>query len=130
MQQEPFIDNPQQQREQILIGGGFTQFNGVSCQHVARLYGGSLAGMGSFEFTSANYSADENGTNTLITIQRTGGTSGPHPDGNTTVTFSTADGTAVAGTNYVGVTNTLTFPLGETLASVLITVIDDLQITP
>jgi uncharacterized delta-60 repeat protein/uncharacterized repeat protein (TIGR01451 family) len=130
MQQEPFIDNPQQQREQILIGGGFTQFNGVPCQHVARLYGGSLAGMGSFQFTSANYSAEENGTNTLITIQRTGGTSGPQPGGNTTVTFYTTDGTAVAGVNYVGVTKTLTFPLGETLASVLITVLDDFQIHP
>src|ERR1035437_111994 len=69
-------------------------------------------------------------TNTLITIRRTGGTSGPQPDGATTVTFYTTDGTAVAGVNYVGVTNTLSFPLGETLASVLITVINDLQINP
>ena len=130
MQEEPFIDNPQQQREEILIGGGFTQFNGAACQHVARLYGGSLTGMGSFEFTSAAYTADENGTNTLITIRRTGGTSGPQPDGSTTVTFYTSDGTAVAGVNYLGVTNTLTFPLGETMANVLITVIDDSQINP
>ena len=130
IQQEPFLDNPLQRREKILIGGGFTQFNGVSCQHLARIYGGSLDGMGSFEFTASGYSADENGTNTLITIRRTGGTSGPQPDGATSVTFYTADGTAVAGVNYVGVTNTLTFPLGETLASVLITVKDDLQINP
>lgn len=130
MQQEAFLDNPQQSREKILIGGGFTQFNGLSCQHLARIYGGSLAGMGSFEFTSASYSTDENSTNTLITIRRTGGTSGPQPDGTTTVTFYTADGTAVAGVNYVGTTNTLSFPLGETLASVLITVINDLQISP
>ena len=130
VEQEPFVDNLQQQREEILVGGGFTQFNGVSCQHIARLYSGSLTGMGSFEFTSANYTADENGTNTVITIRRTGGTSGPQPGGNTTVTFSTKDGSALAGINYVGVTNTLTFPLGETLASVLITVNDDFQINP
>ena len=130
IQQEPFIDNPQQTREEILIAGGFNQFNGVSCQHVARLYGGSMAGMGAFEFTSANFATAENGTNTLITIRRTGGTSGSLPGGSTTVTFLTRDGTAVSGTNYIGVTNTLAFPLGETLASVLITIIDDLQISP
>jgi uncharacterized delta-60 repeat protein/uncharacterized repeat protein (TIGR01451 family) len=130
IQQQPFIDNPQQKREKIVIGGGFTQVNGVSCQYLARLYGGSLAGMGSFEFTTANYTAAENGTNTVITVRRSGGTSGPEPGGGTTVTFFTSDGTAVAGTNYIGVTNTLTFPLGETLASALITIIDDLQIDP
>ncbi len=130
IQQEPFIDNPQQEREKIILGGGFTQFNGASCQHLARLYGGSLAGMGGFEFTSANYNTTENGTNTVISIRRTGGTSGPLPGGSTAVTFSTSDGTAVAGANYIGVTNTLTFPLGETLMHVLITVLDDLQINP
>ncbi len=130
IQQQPFIDNPQQQRELILLGGGFSQFNSVPRQHVARLYGGSLAGMGSFEFTSAAFTADENGTNTLITIRRTGGTSGPLPGGATSVTFATADGTALAPTNYLGVTTNLTFPLGESLATVLITVNDDLLINP
>jgi uncharacterized repeat protein (TIGR01451 family)/uncharacterized delta-60 repeat protein len=130
IQQEPFIDNPQQQREKIVIGGGFNQFNGLACQHFGRLYGGSLGGMGSFEFVSPSFTAVENGTNTLITVRRTGGTSGPQPDGSTTVAFMTSDGMAVSGVNYVGVTNTLTFPLGETVANVLVTIIDDLQINP
>jgi len=88
VQQQPFIDNPQQWRELILLGGGFSQFDGVTRQHVARLYGGSLAGMGSFEFTAAAFAADENGTNTVVTIRRTGGTSGPLPDGSTSVAFA------------------------------------------
>ncbi len=109
----------------IVIGGGFTQYDGVSRQHLARIYGGSLAGSGSFEFTSANYSADENSTNTVVTVRRRGGTAGI-----ITLDFSTSDGTAIAGINYSNVATTLTFPVGETFQSATIPLIDDLQITP
>ena len=55
----------------MVVGGGFTHFDGLSRQHLARIYGGSLAGAGQFEFTSANFQADENSTNALVTIRRT-----------------------------------------------------------
>jgi len=50
----------------MVIGGGFTHFDGQSRSHVARIYGGSLAGSGQFEFTSANFRADENSTNASL----------------------------------------------------------------
>ena len=117
---------------EIIIGGGFTQVEGQPCEHIARLYGGSMTGSGNFTFTAGAFQVDENGTNVVIAVQRTGGTSGPQPDGsgNVTVNFSTSNGTAVAGVNYSNVAATLAFAEGETLQTVTIPVMDDLQITP
>ncbi len=109
----------------IIVGGDFTSFDGQSRQHLARLYGGSVAGSGLFQFTSANYQVDENATNAVLTVRRTGGTAG-----NMTVDFSTVGLTAVPGVNFSNVQTTLFFPVGETLQSVVVPVIDDFQITP
>jgi uncharacterized repeat protein (TIGR01451 family)/uncharacterized delta-60 repeat protein len=116
----------------LVIGGGFTQFQGLSRPHLARIYGGSVIGSGAFRFNAANYDVDENGTNVLITVIRTGGTSGPLSDGSGSVSveFRTTDGTAVAGVNYSNVDVFLNFPAGETVQSVLVPVLDDLQVTP
>ena len=118
--------------EKIIIGGGFTQYNGQPHAYLARIYGGSIGGVGAFEFSSANYQADENGTNVLITILRTGGTSGTNADGSgdIIVPFTTSDGSAVAGINYLAVTNNLDFPEGEVIQTVTIPVMDDGVITP
>jgi len=116
----------------LVIAGGFTEVQGLPRAHLARLYGGSMTGSGSFRFSSAQYKVAETSTNILVTIVRNGGTSGPQPNGsgNVTVDFSTSDGTAVAGVNYSNVSRTLTFPPGETMETVVIPVIDDQQITP
>jgi uncharacterized delta-60 repeat protein len=118
--------------EKIIIGGGFTQYNGQPHAYLARIYGGSISGVGAYEFSSANYQVDERGTNVVITILRTGGTSGTNADGSGDifVPFTTSDGTAVAGTNYLAVTNNLDFPEGEVLRTVAIPVLDDGVITP
>ena len=115
----------------LVIGGGFTQVNGVTVGHIARLYGGSVTGSGSLQFVSADYVATEFATNAVVTVVRNGGTSGPLPDGtgDITVDFSTSDLTAVAGVNYSNVSLTLHFAPGETLQTVLVPVIDDQQIT-
>jgi len=109
----------------LVIGGGFSEFDGQTRPHLARLYGGNIAGSGSFNFTSGNFGADENSTNATITVRRVGGTAG-----NMSVTFSTSPITAVPGVNYSNVTATLQFPNGETFQNVLVPVKDDQQITP
>ena len=61
--------------EKIIIGGGFTQYFSQPHKYLARIFGGSIGGSGAFQFSSANYQVDENGTNAVITVLRTGGTS-------------------------------------------------------
>jgi hypothetical protein len=67
---------------------------------------------------------DQSSTNVIITIQRDGGTGDPNI-GNVYVTFSTSDGTGVSGTDYTGVTNTLTFPVGVVSATVSIPILSN-----
>jgi len=116
----------------LIIGGGFTQVQDLPRLHLARLYGGSVIGSGSFRFSSPVYQVDEDATNVLIKVVRDDGTMGPNPDGsgNITVSFATTDGTALAGRNYTTVITNLVFPPGETVRTVSVPVIDDQQITP
>jgi uncharacterized delta-60 repeat protein len=118
--------------EMLVIGGAFSQYDDQLTAGIARIYGGSETGSGAFEFTSANFQADEKGVEAAITIRRTGGTSGPNPDGsgNVLVNFATSDGTAVAGVNYNSVNVNVSFPPGEVLETVLVPVLDDMVITP
>ena len=113
----------------IVMGGGFTEVDGEPRSRLARIYGGSLGALdpsGSFEFALPVFSYYKSETNSLITVRREGGTAGT----NVTVDFQTFDGTAFAGINYVGVSNTLAFPPGETFAKVLVPIIPDTQISP
>jgi uncharacterized delta-60 repeat protein len=119
--------------QMLIIGGGFTQFNNETHDHIARIYGGSQTGSGAFEFTSGNYQIGEDGGSATISIRRTGGTSGTNSDGsgNVSINFVTVPGgTAVANVNYSNVTTTVTFPPGEVSESVTVPVIDDFAITP
>ena len=113
----------------IVLGGGFTEVDGQPLSRLARLYGGSLGALdpsGSFEFTSPVFSYTEHATDTFVSVRREGGTAGT----NVTVDFETFDGTAVAGVNYTGVSNTLAFPPGETFVSVLVPFIPNTLISP
>ncbi|HXU74934.1 MAG TPA: Calx-beta domain-containing protein [Methylomirabilota bacterium] len=109
----------------FVLGGGFTEYDGVPRQRIARIYGGSLSGQGGFEFGAADFQVDEMATNALITVRRRGGTSG-----NVSVNFATTNGSAIAGINFSNVNLSLLFPTGETLRTVNVPVRDDLQITP
>jgi len=112
--------------EKILIGGGFTQFNGQPRNYIARLNGGVLAGAGRLEFTSATYSVRENEGTAAITVRRTGGTSGQ-----ASVTLTTTDGPgATNGVHYIGLNSVLEFPTGETFVSTNLTIIDDVLVNP
>src|SRR5262249_7078495 len=112
--------------DKILLGGGFTHYDGQVHSRFVRIYGRSINGSGSLEFDSGNYSVNENGTNAVVTIRRRGGTSGfPTASANVFVTMSTSNGTAVAGVNYTTVVTNLTFPVGEVVSSIGIPIIDD-----
>ncbi len=113
----------------IVLGGGFTHYDNLSAPGLVRVYGGTVAGSGSFEFTSAAYQTLETSTNTTVMVRRRGGTSGA-PSGNVTVTLSTTDGTAHAPTNYISVITNLSFPPGEVFQSVTIPIVHDFIITP
>ena len=117
--------------EKIIIGGTFTQYNSQPHDHLARIYGGSISGSGAFEFSAATYQVDETGPYAVVTVNRTGGTSGTNADGSgdVLVPFATSDGGAKAGLNYIGVTNNLDFPVGEVQAFIVIPVMDDHVIT-
>jgi uncharacterized delta-60 repeat protein len=117
--------------QMIVIGGGFTEYNDQPAPHLTRVYGGSVTGSGAFEFTSTDYTVNENGLQAAITIRRTGGTSGPNTDGtgNVTVQFTTTPGTAVPGVNYSPVSTSISFPPGEVLETAFVPILDDLVIT-
>ena len=117
--------------EKIIIGGGFTQYNGGTNDYLARIYGGSVSGSGAFQFIQPYYSVDESGTNITIPVLRTGGTSGTNADGsgNILVPFATSNITAVAGINYSNVVTNIIFPMGEVLGTITIPVIDDGVVT-
>ena len=80
-----------QSDERLVVGGGFTEFNGLPAPHIARLYGLTTPGPGTLTFASANYQVDQSSTNAVITIQRDGGTGDPNI-GTVSVTFATSDG--------------------------------------
>jgi uncharacterized delta-60 repeat protein len=106
-----------QSNEQIVIGGGFTEFNGVPRQYVARLLGGANAGAGTFNFLQSVFNISESGTNIAITVLREGGTAGTG-----TVNFATYDFTATAPPHYGATNGGLVFPPGETLQTFIINV--------
>jgi uncharacterized delta-60 repeat protein len=116
-----------QSNEEIVIGGGFTEFNGVPRNYVARLVGGQNTGAGEFAFLTSTYYVDENGTNAMITVIRKGGTTG-----SASVQFNTTDGidfppyvAANAPGDYTSTNGTLVFPEGETLQTFTVRVNND-----
>jgi uncharacterized delta-60 repeat protein/uncharacterized repeat protein (TIGR01451 family) len=116
----------------IVLGGSFDSYDDQPYPHIVRVYGGSIAGSGAFEFTSATYQTTELSSNVVVKVRRTGGTSGPNPDGSGSilVPFATSDGSAVAGVNYSALTTNLVFPAGEVEQTLTLSVADDGVITP
>lgn len=104
----------------IVLGGGFTTYDEQPRRHIARIYGGTVAGPGGIEFSQAEYSANENGTNQVITVRRRGGTAGV-----VGASFRTVDLTAIAGQDYTATSGILSFPRGETEQSFSVRVLDN-----
>ena len=64
-----------QTNDAIVLGGGFTTYDDAPAPYLTRVFGLSVAGSGTFEFTSATFGADETATNAVVTVRRRGGTS-------------------------------------------------------
>lgn len=79
------------------------------------------AGPGVFEFTSSSTTANENGGNAVLAVQRLGGSIG-----SVTVDYATSNLTAVAGSDFTATTGTLTFTNGETLKTILVPINNDI----
>jgi hypothetical protein len=62
-------------------------------------------------------------TNAVFTVQRSGNLGQPF-----TLSYSTADGTATAGSDYVATSGSLVFASGETIKKITVPVIGDLNI--
>jgi len=100
----------------ILLGGGFTEYDGRPRKFIARIYGGSISGAGTLDFDIppgspyiGTFSVSETETNAAITVRRRGGTTGT-----VSVHYATTNGTALANQDYLGVEGDLVFPEGET----------------
>ena len=74
----------------------------------------------SFAFSAASYSVSEGGGSLPVTIRRSGSTASAD-----SVYFATANGTAVAGSDYTAVSQTVSFAAGEATKTVSVPIKDD-----
>jgi hypothetical protein len=72
-----------------------------------------------FQFASSSYTVNENAGNALLTVTRAGDLSS-----SVTINFSTLNGSALAGVDYLPASGTLTFAPGQATATVTIPLID------
>jgi uncharacterized repeat protein (TIGR01451 family)/uncharacterized delta-60 repeat protein len=107
----------------LVVAGAFTSYDGSPHNRIVRLNGGENVGVGNLEFTSASYFVDENAINALISVRRTRGTSNQ-----VSIQFSTADGTALAGTHYNTTNGVLVFGPNENLKSFIVRVLDNTNV--
>jgi uncharacterized repeat protein (TIGR01451 family)/uncharacterized delta-60 repeat protein len=114
-----------QTNDEIDVGGGFSSFEQMKENNFVRLYGGATTGDGVIQFSQPVFGVLQSGTNAIITLQRLGG-EGTSNLPTVSVTFTTSDGTGVAGTDYTNVTTNITFPLGETYEYVSVPIIPNL----
>ncbi len=113
----------------ILIGGGFTLFDGLEREYFAQLHGGIIEGRGTLEFAEPFYSISETGTNATVRVVRRGGLSGEVKVRINTL-LSAGDTPAVPGLDYESIDQVLAFPEGEVLQTVEIDIIDDSDVEP
>ncbi|MEG5033104.1 Calx-beta domain-containing protein [Microcoleus sp. AT3-D2] len=75
---------------------------------------------GTFNYCSAAYSVNENGTTQTIAVNHTGGT-----NVSASVSYGTADGSATAASDYTATSGTLNFLSGETSKTFTIPITQD-----
>ncbi len=80
----------------------------------------SMTSAGAFRFTSNNFTVAENVSTVVVTVVRIGGNKGT-----TNVTYTVANGTATAGSDFVAATGTLNFPNGTTSQNFTVQITDD-----
>jgi uncharacterized repeat protein (TIGR01451 family)/uncharacterized delta-60 repeat protein len=103
----------------IIIGGDFTEVNGVARNYVARLHGDEKSNIASVEL-AAGASVQEDAGVGAITLLRSGNTNVAF-----TLNWGTYDITATNGLDYTGDTNTVSFAAGQTSAVINVTILND-----
>ncbi|MDQ6808019.1 MAG: hypothetical protein M3Z64_01115 [Verrucomicrobiota bacterium] len=78
------------------------------------------SGTSRIEFNASNYSVNEDGVSQVLTVVRSGGIGLA-----VTINYATADGTAMAGSDYTAVSGTLSFAPGETQKTFSVPITDD-----
>lgn len=107
---------------QVVVGGTFTEFDGLERPRLVRLNGASAAGGGDLEFASAIFQVSEAQTSAVIEVRRFGATNNL-----ATVTFATSNGTANA-RDYTAQSGRLTFAAGETSRTFAVPIRADTQV--
>jgi uncharacterized repeat protein (TIGR01451 family)/uncharacterized delta-60 repeat protein len=109
--------------EKLVIGGGFTSYNGIPRNYIVRIVGGTNPGSGQLEFAALNFTANEDDRAALITVSRSRGVADK-----VRVDATIKGGTAIPGLNYVtnlSSSTQLDFEIGQTSASFEILLNDD-----
>src|SRR5262249_58226214 len=75
------------------------------------------------QVSSATYAVNESQATAIITVTRTGGSTGT-----VSVHYATSDGTATAGSDYAATSGTLTFANGETTKTFTVQIVNDTQV--
>ncbi len=83
----------------------------------------SATAAGTIEFGAPTYSVAENDGNIIVTVLRTGGTTG-----NVSAAYTTTNGTATSGTYYTAVSGTVSFSTGETSKTITVPVLNNTSI--
>jgi uncharacterized delta-60 repeat protein len=91
---------------EIFVAGAFNGISDASRSQLALLYGVALPG--TLQFSGSSYHVNEDGGSVQIMVERTGGDTGA-----ISVSYATADGTALAGTDYTATSGTLTWADGD-----------------
>jgi uncharacterized delta-60 repeat protein len=102
----------------ILVGGSFTQFDGVPAPGLARLHNDGFAER--VQFVSANYAATEGQGSAVITVRRIG-----MSEKRMRVHYQTGAGTALPGQDYRPASGQLTFAPGENVKTFAVKIHQD-----
>lgn len=104
----------------VLIGGDFTEVNGLPRNRIARLHGDERFRLNLLQFSAAAYSVAEDASVATITVVRAGDLTLPVP-----VDYHTSDGSALAGQDYDFARGTLQFAPGESVQTFPVRIHDD-----
>jgi surface-anchored protein len=105
---------------QLQLSANFTSGGVISSAPLTVYF--SVGSVGQVEFDASSYAVAEDGGSATINVRRVGGS-----DGQITVDYATANGTATAGTDYTATSGTLTFADGETMKQITIPILTDSQ---
>lgn len=81
---------------------------------LATISGGATSSAGSLQLSASTYSASQTAGKLVLTVNRTGGSAGA-----VTVSYSTSDNTAVAGTDYTATSGTLQWANNDAAAKTI-----------